>query len=229
MKTVKKSVDFQTLIRRLSPFCKLSTEAVSDLEKRFFYRRYAPGVVILGEMKKNDDLFLIRSGSAQIILNDKNGRNILLHSLSAGDIFGRPLPTSQGGTPTSVTVVDEVGVLVLSRKELAGHMSKFPETSLVFMEVMAARLEETYETMACLSLGDVSSRFMRLLSKLARNNGTNMGDGIMISQTLTQSDMAQMIGARRETISRLITQFVASGIIKRRGRSLILAYRPKKK
>ncbi|PIE05501.1 MAG: hypothetical protein CSA75_04420, partial [Sorangium cellulosum] len=52
--------------------------------------------------------------------------------------------------------------------------------------------------------------------------GVSSKDGVVLPKRLTQKEMARMIGARRETVSRLISQFVAEGILQRRGRSLIL-------
>ncbi|MBU1239421.1 Crp/Fnr family transcriptional regulator [Myxococcota bacterium] len=223
MKTVKQSIDFQTLIRKLSPFRTLSDEGIRDLEQRFTYRRFAAGTMILGPSKKSDELYLIRNGRAHVVLNDVTGQDILLHSLGSGEIFGKPLPSERGQGTTSVIITEETNTLVLGKNELAAHLVRFPETSMIFLRVMADRLEETYENLACLSLGDVTSRFHRLLTKLAQREGMNVGDGIMLPKSITQTDMAKMIGARRETISRLISQFVSQGVVKRRGRALILA------
>lgn len=222
MHTVRQSVDFPTLIRRLSPFSSLSEPAVKDLEQRFTYRRYATGQVVLSPTKVVDELYLIRTGSAQVLLDDRSGGRILLHTLGVGDLFGRPLPAERYSRATSIVAVEEMSALVLTREESLQHLSRYPGTSLIFLKVMAERLEKAYETMACLSLGDVSSRFQRLLLLLASREGVSSKDGVVLPKRLTQKEMARMIGARRETVSRLISQFVAEGILQRRGRSLIL-------
>jgi CRP/FNR family transcriptional regulator, cyclic AMP receptor protein len=222
MKLLKKQIDFPTLIRKLSPFSNLSIEAQKDLEQRFRYRMYSPNTVIMGLNKNEDELFLIRNGKTHITLKGNSNNDILLHSLSSGDIFGNPFPMKSSFVPTEIRSVNETSVLVLTRKSLNFHLRKFPETSLILLRVMAERLEETYESMACLSLGDVSSRLKRLLLNLAKKEGRKTEEGIIVPSKHTQRELAKMVGARRETVSRLISQFTTEGLLKRKGRILIL-------
>ncbi|MBU1220171.1 Crp/Fnr family transcriptional regulator [Myxococcota bacterium] len=222
MRLLKQHIDFPSLLRRFSPFKSLSEPAIKDLEQRFVYRRYAAGAVISTSGKENDELFLIRSGKVHIYLKNGDGEDLLLHSLSWGDVFGQSIGGFSRDLPTEVKCIEETGMLVLKSDMLSEHIRKYPETSLVLVSIMSARLQENYETLACLSLGDVSSRLLRLLKRLGEKDGYREGDFIVIPNRFTQQEMAQMIGARRETVSRLLSSFVESNIISRKNRNLVL-------
>ncbi|MBN2722713.1 MAG: Crp/Fnr family transcriptional regulator [Deltaproteobacteria bacterium] len=224
MRLVKQHVDFPTLLKRLSPFKAVSDEAMRDLEQRFVYRRYSRGTVISESSREVDEIFLIRNGKVHIYLKNSEGEDLLLHSLSQGDVFGRKLGGFSAALPTEIKCMEEMGVLVLKSDTLADHIRRFPETSLILVNIMASRLQENYETMACLSLGDVSSRLVRLLKRLGEKDGIRDDEGILLPNRFTQQELAQMIGARRETVSRLLSSFVENGTLTRRNRNLVLRF-----
>ncbi|PKN45631.1 MAG: hypothetical protein CVU59_08495 [Deltaproteobacteria bacterium HGW-Deltaproteobacteria-17] len=224
MTSTVKHIDFPTLIRRLSPFRTLSSDAQADIEQRFAYRRYPAGTMIPGAAQNTGELLLIRYGKAKVVISGagENQEKLVLHVLGAGDLFGKPFPMDQGPVPADLEIIDEVGALVLTREALTAHLRRFPATSLVLLRMLSERLEETYEAMACLSLGDVEARLVRLLTRLAKKEGRRVPEGFLLPAAHTQTDIASMIGARRETVSRLLTQFAHDGRIVRLGRAMIL-------
>lgn len=223
MSSSMKPIDFPTLIRRLSPFCTLSSDAQADIEQRFAYRRYAAGTVIPGSVKHSGEMLLIRYGKARVVLaGTENREKLVLHVLGAGDLYGKPFPMDRDPMVTELEFTEETAALVLTREALTAHLRRFPGTSVVLLRTLSQRLEETYEAMACLSLGDVQERLERLLQRLARKEGKRVPEGFLLPSGHTQTDIAYMIGARRETVSRLLSQMTQEGRILRMGRTMIL-------
>jgi CRP-like cAMP-binding protein len=222
MSSSVKHVDFPTLIRRLSPFRTLGSEAQADIEQRFAYRRIPAGTVIPGAVQNHGELFLIRYGKAKVYLSGEHQEKLMLHVLGPGQLFGKPFPNESGPQPADMEIMEEMGVLVLTKEALTAHLRRFPSTAVVLLRMLSERLEETYEAMACLSLGDVEERLARLLMRLAKKEGRRVAEGFLLPAAHTQTDIAAMIGARRETVSRLLSQFAHQGRILRLGRAMIL-------
>ncbi len=222
MSSSVKHVDFPTLIRRLSPFRTLGSDAQADIEQRFAYRRIPAGTVLPGAVQKNGELFLIRYGKGRVYLSGEHQEKLMLHILGPGQLFGTPFPMESGPQPADMEIIDEMGVLVLSKEALTAHLRRFPSTAVVLLRMLSERLEETYEALACLSLGDVEERLSRLLMRLAKKEGRRVAEGFLLPAAHTQTDIASMIGARRETVSRLLSQFANQGRILRLGRAMIL-------
>jgi CRP-like cAMP-binding protein len=90
---------------------------------------------------------------------------------------------------------------------------------------MSRRLRKADETIAELALCDVQDRLIRRLVALAREDGTESPEGAVIRRRPTQQDLANMVGACRETISRTFNLLARRGLIVPRGRSLLVTRR----
>jgi CRP-like cAMP-binding protein len=90
---------------------------------------------------------------------------------------------------------------------------------------MARRLRRADETIAELALCDVNERLIRKLIGLAREEGAESPEGMVIRRRPTQQDLANMVGSCRETISRTFNSLARKGLIVPRGRSLVVTKR----
>ena len=90
---------------------------------------------------------------------------------------------------------------------------------------MSRRLRKADETIAELALCDVQDRLIRRLVALAREDGMESPEGAVIRRRPTQQDLANMVGACRETISRTFNLLARRGLIVPRGRSLLVTRR----
>jgi CRP-like cAMP-binding protein len=118
--------------------------------------------------------------------------------------------------------IEPTTLLVLSREDLLKHMSSHPRTSINLLAEMARRLRRADETIAQLALCDVNERLIHRLVGLAREEGAESPDGLVVRRRPTQQELANMIGSCRETISRAFNQLARDGLIIPKGRSLVV-------
>jgi len=118
-----------------------------------------------------------------------------------------------------------VTVLALDRTDMLRHLAAHPQTALNLLGEMSRRLRKADETIAELALCDVQDRLIRRLVALAREDGQELPEGALIRRRPTQQDLANMVGACRETISRTFNTLARRGLIVPRGRSLLVTRR----
>ena len=104
-------------------------------------------------------------------------------------------------------------------------MAGQPQTAMKLLGEMARRLRRADETIAELALCDVSERLIKKLVGLAREEGGDSPEGLVIRRRPTQQDLANMVGSCRETISRTFNSLARKGLIVPRGRALIVTKR----
>jgi CRP/FNR family cyclic AMP-dependent transcriptional regulator len=221
--------DEQTRIRatlaKVAIFQHLPPAAIEDLARRVSLRRVLGGNPIVAQDEPGDALYVIMAGRVKIVVFGDSGREVTLSVLRTGDIFGEMSLFDGGSRSAHVVAIDPTTALAISREDLLRHMASFPETSLRLLGELAKRLRRADETIAELALCDVSERLIRKLVGLAREEGGESPEGLMIRRRPTQQDLANMVGSCRETISRTFNSLARKGLIVPRGRGLIVTRR----
>jgi CRP-like cAMP-binding protein len=119
-------------------------------------------------------------------------------------------------------------LLLVPREAWLSQLRGVPELAVALAARLLARLERAKDLAVALALSDVEARVVTALVSLARQEGAggtgNEGpDGLLIRQRPTQQEIANQIGACRETVSRTVSDLVRRGLVTPRGRSLVLA------
>ena len=90
------------------------------------------------------------------------------------------------------------------------------------LRAMARRLRRTNETLADLVFSDVPGRVAKALLDLAERFGVQNSDGIQVNHDLTQEELAQLVGASRETVNKALADFAARGWLQISARSVLI-------
>ena len=209
-------------IARAPMFQSLPLHAIEDLTQRVAVRRVRAHGVVVSQDEPGDALFIIMSGRVKVVIFGENGREVTLSLLRPGDAFGEI--SLFDGAPRSANCIalEPTVLLILSREDLLAHISSYPQTALNLLGEMANRLRRADDSIAQLALCDVHERLIRRLISLAREDGSETPEGLMLRRRPTQQELANMIGSCRETISRAFNQLARDGLIIPRGRSLVV-------
>lgn len=222
-------VDEQTRIRttigKVAIFQSLPGTVLDDIAHRVTLRRIPGGTTVLTREGGGDALHIVMAGRVKIVMVGESGREVTLSVLRSGDIFGEMALFDGRPRSSTVIAIDPVTVLALPRDELYRHLANYPQTALDLLGEMSRRLRKADDTIAELALCDVQDRLVRRLVALARDDGTELPEGVMIRRRPTQQDLANMVGACRETISRTFNMLARRGLIVPRGRSLLVTRR----
>ncbi len=216
------SEKIRDIVSQSKIFSCLPKAAVADLAGRMTMQRLRAGMTVVHQGETGDTAYLIASGRIKVSALGDSGREVTLSLLRKGEGFGEMSLLDGRARSASCTALEPTVCLVLSRPQLAGHLSLFPATAISMLGEMARRLRRADESITQLALCDVNERLVHKLVRIAQDEGVDIAEGRLVRKRPTQQDLASMIGSCRETISRAYGQLVRDGLLLSRGRSVVV-------
>ncbi len=180
------------------------------------------GKAVFHEGDLGDRLYLIDSGSVKLGRRSPDGRENLLSVLGPGEMFGELSLFDPGPRTATATAVNDALLLELSHDKLIMYLERYPAVAKHLLEALARRLRRTNETLSDLVFADVPGRMAKALLDLSTRFGQPTEDGIRVAHGLTQEELAQLVGASRETVNKALADFTARGWVRREGRTVVL-------
>ncbi len=184
--------------------------------------RLSRGEVLFHEGDTEDRLYVVVSGKIKLGRSGSAGRENLLAVLGPGQMFGELSVFDPGPRSTSATAVTASELRTLEHDELNSWLSHNPEVAQGLLGQLAARLRRANDVVADLVFSDVPGRVAKALLDLASRFGARRDDGIQVNHDLTQEELAQLVGASRETVNKALADFAARGWIRLEPRSVTL-------
>jgi CRP/FNR family cyclic AMP-dependent transcriptional regulator len=201
------------LIRRVPLFSTLTQAQAESVADAVIKKRYKRGECIVEQDKKSNMLAIVLTGRARVVTTDSRGREVILAIMNPGDYVGEmSLIDNQ---PHSATVRAEVqtDVLTLGRTEFARCLPENTSMAYAVMKGLVQRLRHADRKIESLALMDVYGRVARALLEFAKPDK----DGQMvIRERVSRQDVAKMIGASREMVSRVMKDLEDRGFIELR-------------
>ena len=151
-----------------------------------------------------------------------DGRENLLSVMGPSDMFGELSIFDPGPRTSSAVCVTEVQAATMDSEMLRTWINDHPEISQQLLRVLARRLRRTNASLADLIFTDVPGRVAKTLLQLANRFGTQEGTGLRVNHDLTQEEIAQLVGASRETVNKALATFAQRGWIRLEGKSVVI-------
>lgn len=189
-------------------------------------RPIARGAIVAAEGAPMSHVVLVVRGRLRAVRRASNGREITVEVLRAGDVLVEAALAPAGETAVAAgdwEASEATTLLLVPREAWLAQMRLAPELAVALAARLLARLERAKDLAVALALSDVEARVVAALVGLARQDGADGPEGLMIRQRPTQQEIANQIGACRETVSRTVSDLVRRGLVTPRGRSLLLA------
>ncbi|MDO5049139.1 MAG: Crp/Fnr family transcriptional regulator [Actinomycetaceae bacterium] len=180
------------------------------------------GEVLFEEGEQGNRLYIITEGKVKLGHTSLDGRENLLAVLGPGEIIGELTLFDPGPRSTTATAVSPVTLLHLDHADLIGILDTNPTMGKHMLRALARRLRRTNESLADLVFSDVPGRVAKALLDLADRFGTPTDEGVHVPHDLTQEELAQLVGASRETVNKSLADFVSRGWIQLEGRAVTL-------
>ncbi|KSW15045.1 Crp/Fnr family transcriptional regulator [Cellulomonas sp. B6] len=180
------------------------------------------GEVLFHEGEPGDRLYLVRDGKIKLGRRSNDGRENLLAVLGPGEMFGELSLFDPGPRTATATVVADAVVLELGHHDLVTWLADKPTVAEHLLQALARRLRRTNEALADLVFSDVPGRVAKALLDLSTRFGQPVDEGIRVAHDLTQEELAQLVGASRETVNKALADFAARGWVRREGRAVVL-------
>ena len=198
------------LIRRVFLFSTFTPEQAEALAATVSKKRFKRGEILVEQGKKTDALFIVLTGRIRVLMTDSKGREVILATLTSGDYVGEM--SLIDNAPHSATVVadQQVDVLVLGRDSFLRCLGENTEMAHAVMRVLVQRLRKASENISSLALGGVYGRVAKVLLESA---APDEHGSLLIRDKVSRQDIAKMVGASREMVSRVMKDFEEQGFI----------------
>ena len=210
------------VLRKAPLFTNLDDEVFAILTSELTEVELSRGASAFHEGDQGDQLYVIMSGKIKLGRTASDGRENLVAVLGPGEIFGEMAlfnPAPRNATATAVSATRLAG---LRHENLRRAIASSPDVSLQLLQALAQRLSKTNESLADLVFSDVPGRVAKALLDLADRFGRPAADGLLVAHDLTQEELAQLVGASRETVNKALAEFVQRGWIRLENRAVVI-------
>jgi CRP/FNR family cyclic AMP-dependent transcriptional regulator len=177
---------------------------------------------LFSEGDDGDKLYIILEGKIKLTKAAPDGRENLLSVHGPGEMFGElslfdPIPRT-----SSATAVTSARLAGLAHDDLRTWLSSRPEVAMHLLQALAQRLRRINDVKADLVFTDVPGRVAKALLDLADRFGVQTPEGVQVNHDLTQEELAQLVGASRETVNKALADFTARGWIQLAAKSVLV-------
>ncbi len=220
--TPRRAIGERTQTLKAVPFfTQLSDRELDVVRAVSTEKSYPKNAVVLTEGEMGDSLYMIQSGKVKVFIGDEDGREIILKILGPGDFFGEMSMIDKQPRSASVTTIEAAAVLVLSHAAFERCVEQAPRIANMVMRVLATRVREADRKIGTLALMDVYGRVASTLLELSvYSNGK-----LMVGEKLSQQDLANMVGASREMVNRILKDLSERGFISIESKSITIINR----
>lgn len=201
------------LIRRVPLFAMLTPSQAESVAQAVVKSRFKRGEAIVEQGKKSNSLAIILTGRARVITTNARGREVILATMQPGDYIGEM--SLIDNEPHSATVRAEIqtDVLILGRLEFARCLPENSSMAYAVMKGLVQRLRHADRKIESLALMDVYGRVARALLEFAVVDAEG---NAVIKDKVSRQDLAKMVGASREMVSRVMKDLDERGFIETR-------------
>jgi CRP-like cAMP-binding protein len=184
-------------------------------------RRFDDGTAIVRQGDVSRCIYLVTRGLVRLSSVLPSGRQVVLALIESGELFGESALLGDP-SPFEARALGTATVLPIDAGALDAVIARQPETAGEVLRLLASRLRRTSGALEDALALDVPSRVSRRLHELAARYGVPGPSGVHIAIAVTQEDLGRMVGASRESVNRSFRRLASRGLIRRRGRSIVV-------
>ena len=201
------------LLRRVPLFSMLTASQAEAVSTAVVKARFKRGESIVEQGKKSNALSIILTGRARVMTTDSRGREVILATMQPGDYIGEMSLIDNEPHSATVRAEIQIDVLVLGRLEFAKCLSENSSMAYAVMKGLVQRLRHADSKIESLALMDVYGRVAKALLEFSHPDA--QGNAV-IRDKVSRQDLAKMVGASREMVSRVMKDLEERGFIETR-------------
>lgn len=202
-------------LKSVAPFSNLKESEVTEIADKFRIRKYKNRDIILYQGDTTNDVCVIQAGKVSIVTVSESGEESCLRVFGPGDIVGEL--SAYDGQPRSASVqaVSACTLLVMSGADFNEYLRSIPGLALSLIQFLSEKLRWTTHFLHTLAQYDTAGRLLHLLLYYKEQFGREIAEDKIyeVDLSLNQTDLAAMVGARREWVNRLLQKWRKKGII----------------
>lgn len=168
------------------------------------------GTVLVSAGDKTDHIYFILSGTLKVMISDEEGREVIFSTLGEGDFFGEMSVLDDSPRSATVTALTPCNLVMISKAEFNRCLTENHDIALFIIRSLVRRLRMADRKIESLALMDVYGRVARLLLEMAE---TGEDGRKVVLKKVSKQDIAKMVGASREMVSRVMRDLGQQGLI----------------
>lgn len=205
-------------LKNFELFKQLDKKEIEDIFGHIHCRSFPKKTQIVTEGDNSHSLYFVLEGKVKIYLSDDNGKEIIVNTHQSGEFFGELGLIKSIPRTASVLTLEDSRLGIMPKADFKRCLSNYPEFAMSLLENLSTRLIEATETIRKLGLMDVYRRIAVTFLTLSEEvNGTRI-----ITEKLTQQNIASRVGASREMVARILKDLRAGGYISQENNQIIL-------
>ncbi len=189
-------------------FSDLSESDLRAIEQHAVARTYRRNTVVIDKGDETTSLYLILSGKVKVYLADEQGKEIVLNTQGPGEHFGELVTLGTPERTASVMTIEDSKFLVISQHAFRECLTRHPDMAFSIISTLVKRVKALTDNVGNLALLDVYGRVATTLADHATEQ-----NGELVTEKLSQQDIANMVGASREMVSRILKELRTGGYI----------------
>jgi CRP-like cAMP-binding protein len=210
------------VVRQAPLFAALDDDAAQALLATMTRIKIGRGEAVFHEGDPGDRLYVIVEGKIKLGRASGDGRENLLAVLGPGEMFGELSLFDPGPRNATGTAIADTVLVAMGSDDLDAWLKARPDAARHLLRSLARRLRRTNEALADLVFSDVPGRVAKALLDLSERFGRPTDDGLRVAHDLTQEELAQLVGASRETVNKALADFASRGWLRLEARAVVL-------
>jgi CRP/FNR family cyclic AMP-dependent transcriptional regulator len=203
-----RSDDTRNLLSFIPLFEGLGQTELNWIASRAHRRLFTSGKDIITAEQPGEAVYIILHGTVKIHIEQSDGRDVILSILGAGDTLGEMSLLDSAGRSASAISLEDSLLLWMDKVAFQQMLKEFPPVALNLIRILSARVRLDNELIQALATMDVYGRVARQLLAFAEKYGENAeGESVLIPVHLTQSDIADLVGASRKRVNQVMVFF----------------------
>jgi len=208
----------QSDLARVPLFADLKKKEINAIADGAIIRSFPKNTIIIHEGDTSDSLYIILSGRVKVFVSDDNGREVILAVQGPGEYFGELALVDEMPRSASVLTMVQSKFCIITKSIFDSCLTSNPAIALKLLKTQTLRVRRLTNNVKNLALLDVYGRVARALLNLA----TPHDDMMVIEHKVTHQDLAKMVGASREMVSRIMKDLTTGGYIKCEGNNITI-------
>lgn len=206
------------VLKNVPMFASFPDESLRLLATLVTRKSVTRGATIMVAGDPTDSLYIVISGRLKVMMSDAEGKEVILAILGSGEFFGEMGLIDDAPRSASVVSIESCELLCVTKREFKRCLAENFEMSMAVMRGLVKRLRDADRKINSLALLDVYGRVARLLIDMSEE----VDGQKVVTKRLPKQDIAKMIGASREMVSRVMKDLQLGGFIEMRGSAILL-------
>jgi CRP/FNR family cyclic AMP-dependent transcriptional regulator len=203
-------------------FCNLQPAALHRLSEITSSATYPKGASLFVEGQASRGVFILCSGHVKLSTSSADGRTLILRISEPGELLGLPATISGRAYEVTANVIEPTQANFISQADFMNFLKEFGEAAVRVAQELSETYQSAFSEMRTIGLShSAREKLARFLLDWSSNHPSENGT-IRFNLALTHEEIAQMIGASRETVTRMFGDFKKSNLLQVKGSSVTL-------